>query len=61
VEGVWKEVGAWGEAFGRGAESGPPARTGFLEKEEFGAILGADQASRNDFGVVEDEEVVFLD
>ena len=30
VEGVWKEVGARGEAFGRGAESGPPAGAAFF-------------------------------
>jgi len=61
VEGVWKEVGARGEAFGRGAEGDPPAGAGFFKKQELGPILGADQASRNDFGVVEDEEVVFLE
>ena len=61
LEGVGKEVGAGGESLGRGAEGGPPARAGFLEKEEFRAVLGADQAGGDDLGVVEDEEVVGLE
>ena len=36
LEGVWKEVGAWGKAFGGGAERGPPTGTGFFKKQELG-------------------------
>jgi len=45
------------KAFGWGAEGGPPARASFLEKEEFGAVLGAYKASRDDFGVIEHKKV----
>jgi len=61
VEGVWKELGAWGEAFGRGAESGPPAGAGFFKKQELGPILRTDESCRDDLGVIEDQEVVFLE
>ena len=61
VEGVWKEVGARGEAFGRGAESGPPAGAGFLKKQELGSILGADDPGGDNLGVIKDQEVVFLE
>jgi hypothetical protein len=33
VEGVGKKAGTWGEAFGGGAEGGPPTGAGFLEEE----------------------------
>ena len=45
------------KAFGRSAECGPPPGTSFLEKEEFGAVLGADKAGGDDFGVIEYEKV----
>ena len=45
------------KAFGGGAEGGPPAWASFLEKEEFGAVLGADKAGGDDFGVIEYEKV----
>ena len=60
VEGVWREIGAWNKAFGRSAESGPPAGAGFLKKQELGPILGADEPGRDDPGVIEDQEVIFL-
>ena len=61
VEGVWKEFGARGEAFGRGAESGPPAGAGFLKKQELGSILGADDPGGDNLGVIKDQKVVFLE
>jgi hypothetical protein len=39
------------------AEGGPPARAGFFQQEEFSPILGADEASGDDFRVIEDEEI----
>ena len=45
------------KAFGRSAECGPPPGTSFLEKEEFGAVLGADKAGGDYFGVIEYEKV----
>jgi len=60
VEGVRKEVGARDEAFGRSAQGGPPTGAGFLQEEEFGAVLGANEAGGYDLGVVQDEQVFFL-
>jgi hypothetical protein len=57
VGGVGKKAGTWGEAFGGGAEGGPPTGAGFLEEEELGAVMGAEEAGGDDLGVVEDEEV----
>jgi len=37
------------KAFGGGAEGGPPTGARFLEKEKFGAVLGADKAGGDDF------------
>ena len=45
------------EAFGGGAEGGPPTWAGFFKKKEFGAVLGADESGGDDFRIVEDEEV----
>jgi hypothetical protein len=45
------------KSFGGGAEGGPPTGARFLEKEEFGAILGANKAGGDDFGVIEYEKV----
>ena len=45
------------KSFGGGAEGGPPTGARFLEKEEFGAVLGADKAGGDDFRVIEYEEV----
>ena len=55
-DGVGREEGAGLEAFGGGDEGGPPARAGFFEEKEFRAVLGADEAGGDDFGVIEDEE-----
>ena len=61
VEGVWREIGAWKKAFGRSAESGPPAGAGFLKKQELGPISGADEPGRDDPRVIKDQEIVFLE
>ena len=57
----WDGIGENGstglEAFGGGAEGGPPTWAGFFKKKEFGAVLGADESGGDDFRVVEDEEV----
>jgi hypothetical protein len=45
------------ETFGGGAEGGPPTWAGFFKEEEFGAVLGADEAGGDDFRVIEDEKV----
>jgi len=45
------------ESLGGSAEGGPPTRTGFFYKQEFGPILGADNASRDDVGIIEYEEI----
>ena len=45
------------KSFGGGAEGGPPTGARFLKKEEFGAVLGADKAGGDDFGVIEYETV----
>jgi hypothetical protein len=45
------------KSFGGGAEGGPPTGARFLEKEEFGAVLGADKSGGDDFGVIEYEKV----
>ena len=51
--GSWDGIGGNGgtglEAFGGGAEGGPPTRAGFFKEEEFGAVLGADEAGGDDF------------
>jgi hypothetical protein len=47
------------EAFGGGAEGGPPTWAGFFEEEEFGTVLGADEAGGDDLRVIEDEEVLW--
>jgi len=51
--GAWDRVGrddgAGLEAFGGGAEGGPPAGAGFLKKKKFGAVLRADQSGGDDF------------
>jgi len=60
LEGVREKVGAWGEAFGGCAESGPPTRTGFLEEEKFCPVPEANETGRDYLGVVEDEKIVFF-
>ena len=45
------------KSFGGGAERGPPTGASFLEKEEFSSVLRADEAGRDDFGVIEHKEV----
>ena len=59
--GSWDGIGENGgtglEAFGGSAEGGPPTWASFFEEEEFGAVLGADEAGWDDLRVVEDEEV----
>ena len=57
VEGVRKEVGARDEAFGGSSQGGPPAWAGFFKKQELGPILGTDESSRDDFGVVEHQKI----
>jgi hypothetical protein len=48
-DGVGRYEGTGLKAFGWGAEGGPPAGASFLEKEEFGAVLGADKAGGDNF------------
>ena len=48
-DGVGRDDSAGLEAFGGGTEGGPPAGAGFLKKKKLGAVLGADEAGRNDF------------
>jgi len=45
------------EAFGGSAEGGPPTWASFFKEEEFGAVLGADEAGGDDLRVVEDKKV----
>jgi hypothetical protein len=45
------------KSFGGGAEGGPPTWASFLEKEEFSSVLRADEAGRDDFGVIEHKKV----
>ena len=61
VEGVRKEVGSRDEAFGGSSQGSPPTGAGFFKKQELGPILRTDEPGGNDFGVVEDQEVVFLE
>jgi hypothetical protein len=61
VEGVRKEVGARDEAFGGSSQGGPPAWAGFLKKQQLGPILGTEEAGRDYPGVIEDQEIVFLE
>ena len=56
-DGVGRKQGTGLKSFGGGAEGGPPTGARFLEKEEFGAVLGADKAGGDDFGVIEYEKV----
>ena len=56
-DGIGENGGAGLEALGGGTEGGPPTWASFFEEEEFGAVLGADEASGDDLGVIEDEEV----
>ena len=56
-DGVGRKEGTGLKSFGGGAEGGPPARASFLEKEKFSAVLGADKAGGDDFGVIEYEKV----
>jgi len=56
-DGVGRKEGTGLKSFGGGAEGGPPARASFLEKEKFSAVLGADKAGGDDFGVIEYENV----
>jgi hypothetical protein len=56
-DGVGRKQGTGLKSFGGGAEGGPPTRARFLEKEEFGAVLGANKAGRDDFGVIQYEKV----
>ena len=56
-DGVGRDDSAGLEAFGGGAEGGPPTGASFFEKEEFGAVFGADEAGGDDFGVIQNEEV----
>ena len=46
------------KSFGGGAEGGPPTGARFLEKEEFGAVLGANKSGGDDFRVIEYEKVI---
>ena len=59
--GSWDGIGENGgtglEAFGGSAEGGPPTWASFFEEEEFGAVLGTDEAGGDDLRVVEDEEI----
>ena len=59
--GSWDGIGENGgtglEALRGGAEGGPPTWAGFFKEEEFGAVLGADEAGGDDFRVIEDEKV----
>jgi hypothetical protein len=45
------------KSFGRCTEGGPPARASFLQKEEFSAVLRADKAGGDDFGVIKYKKV----
>jgi hypothetical protein len=45
------------KSFRGGAEGGPPTGARFLQKEEFGAVLGANKAGGDDFRVIEYEKV----
>lgn len=56
-DGIWKNNGSWLESFGGGAKGGPPAWAGFFQQQEFGPILRADEASGDDFRVIEDEKI----
>lgn len=56
-DGVGRKEGTGLKSFGGGAEGGPPTGARFLEKEEFGAVLGANKAGGDDFGVIEYEKV----
>ena len=56
-DGVGRDDSAGLEAFGGGTEGGPPTGASFFEEEEFGTVLGADQAGGDDFGVIEYEKV----
>jgi len=56
-DGVGRDDSAGLEAFGGGAEGSPPTGASFFEKEEFGAVFGADEAGGDDFGVIQNEEV----
>jgi len=56
-DGVGRNEGTGLKSFGGGSEGGPPTGACFLEKEEFGAVLGADKAGGDDFGVIKYEKV----
>ena len=56
-DGVGRKQGTGLKSFGGGAEGGPPTGACFLEKEEFGAVLGANNAGGDDFGVIKYEKV----
>jgi len=56
-DGIGENGGTGLEAFGGGAEGGPPTWAGFFQEKEFGSVLGADEAGRDDLRVVEDEKV----
>ena len=56
-DGIGQKEGTGLKSFGGGAEGGPPTGARFLEKEEFGAVLGANKAGGDDFGVIEYEKV----
>jgi len=59
--GSWNGIGENGgtglEAFGGGAKGCPPTWAGFFKQEEFGAVLGADEAGGDNLRVIEDEKV----
>jgi hypothetical protein len=56
-EGVGRQESTGLKSFGGGAEGGPPTGARFLEKEDFGAVLGANKAGGDDFRVIEYEKV----
>ena len=56
-DGIGENGGTGLEAFGGGSKGGPPTWASFFEEEEFGAVLGTDEAGGDDLRVVEDEEI----
>ena len=55
-DGIGRKEGTGLKSFGGGAEGGPPTGARFLEKEELGAVLGANKTGGDDFGVIEYEK-----
>ena len=56
-DGIGENGGTRLEAFGGSAEGGPPTWASFFKEEEFGAVLGTDEAGGDDLRVIEDEKV----